>query len=188
MNDLGNQARSLASPAPNPEGGTPSILKKERGAWGHTCPEMRLLGGRLARPLISHDSACSPLTAPDTSLACSDSTQAPPLWDCPVLQTRGPERKPTTAFKPLPCISHAEGQCGDTARATLGPHLRSPSLPAEGVFQGQGVTASEGGLWHVQSWLSACAEGLSGVGRRPCTGGSAREAPRGTSASACFAR
>lgn len=91
-----------------------------------------------------------------------------------------PEARGQT-HRSLQAPSHASS----TPRASVGTEPAPPwdptftlSLQTGGVFRGRGVAGSEGGLWHIQSWLSACAalhaRGLSGAGTRACAGGQAR--------------
>lgn len=53
---------------------------------------------------------------------------------------------PPQPSSPIPCVSHAEGQCGDRARATLGPHLlplcRLGVSSGDAEWQGAGVTVA----------------------------------------------
>lgn len=53
---------------------------------------------------------------------------------------------PPQPSSPIPCVFHAEGQCGDRARATLGPHLlplcRLGVSSGDAEWQGAGVTVA----------------------------------------------
>lgn len=93
-----------------------------------------------------------------------------------------PEARGQT-HRSLQAPSHAS----PTPRASVGTEPAPPwdptfSLSADwGCLPGTRSGRERGGLWHVQSWLSACAalhaRGLSGAGTRACAGGQAPRPP-----------
>lgn len=92
---------------------------------------------------LSGCSSACPLTLYDSRLPSWTPVSPAPTWP---KRPRGPGPNPPQPSSPIPCVFHAEGQCGDRARATLGPHLlplcRLGVSSGDAEWQGAGVTVA----------------------------------------------